>query len=259
MEAQQVWHLSSMSTWIFVFCFLPACSGMDAPKLSLESTVFVAFPGEDLHIKCEVMMIPANGSGGVLMCLDPLDQQIHSESISEMTGEQNVKVTLELKNLTRSGEYSCHYKTATVYWFLRVGSESNTKSEGMLDYTESSILGVFTVVLLVFSVVGSLYVFRGNGKDRITGSGDTGRNREGRTESEVVEHNVDAITAPSTSFYASLEPRPRSIYDELDLSAANREPDQIPAKLQKKEPKETIAQTTQDQDEGVFESVYENF
>lgn len=108
-------------------------------ELSLESTVFVAFPGEDLHIKCEVMMIPANGSGGVLMCFDPLDQQIYSKSISEMTGEQNVKVTLELKNLTRSGEYSCHYKTATVYWFLRVGSEYETKR--MKNETEIDFLG----------------------------------------------------------------------------------------------------------------------
>lgn len=250
-----------MSTWIFVFFFLPACSGMDAPKLRLDSTVFVAFAGDDLNIECEVM-IPANRTkGSFLTCADPLDQQMYRHDIFEMTGEQSltVNVTLRLKNLTSSGEYSCQYETAAVYWFLRVGSKSNTKVEAMLDYTESSILGVFTVVLLVFSVVGSLHVFRGNGKDHITGSGDTGRNREERTESEVVEHNVDAITAPSTSFYASLEPRPRSIYDELDLSAANREPCQSQAKPNKKEPKETIAQTTQDEHEGVFESVYENF
>lgn len=31
--------------------------------------------------------------------------------------------TLELKNLKTSGEYSCRYKNAEAFWFLRVRSE----------------------------------------------------------------------------------------------------------------------------------------
>ena len=86
------------------------------------------------------------------------------------------------------------------------------------------------------------------------------------------EDNIDAITAPSTSFYAvrtslltrhilfrlngttfifvgnwyekfsqSLETRPRSIYDVLDHSAANRKPEPSKAKPKKKEPKPTVS------------------
>lgn len=36
---------------------------------------------------------------------------------------QTFDQTLELKNLKTSGEYSCRYKNAEVFWFLRVRSE----------------------------------------------------------------------------------------------------------------------------------------
>lgn len=42
-------------------------------------------------------------------------------------------------------------------------------------------------------------------------------------------------------FSQSLERRPRSIYDVLDHSAANREPDQSKAKPKKKEPQKTVS------------------
>ncbi|XP_039677200.1 uncharacterized protein si:ch211-243a20.4 isoform X2 [Perca fluviatilis] len=258
MEAQQVWHLSFVSTWIFVFFFLSVCSGMST--LELESTVFVAFAGEEIAIKCE-LVIPANQTRYVLTCSDPFENQIYNYS-SETTGQrQRVQLTLKLKNLAMSGEYSCQYKKATVYWFLRVRGDGY-RDLVMWDYTEFIIVAVFTGVLLVFSVVGSVCVFRGHGKCT-TECRNTDRKRKQNTEemkeTEMEEDNMDVITAPSTSFYASLEPRPRSIYDVLDHSAANREPDQSKAKPKKREPKETMTQPTQDQHEGVFEIVYENF
>ncbi|XP_078137652.1 uncharacterized protein nfam1 [Sander vitreus] len=257
MEAQQVWHLSFMSTWIFVFFFLSVCSGMDTLKLSLESTVFVAFAGEEITITYK-LAIPANQTRDSLTCSDPLQNVIYSCHISETTGRTLI---LELKNLNMSGEYSCQYQTAKVYWFLRVRGDGY-RDLVMLDYTEFIIVAVFTGVLLVFSVVGSVCVFRGHGKKCPTERGSTDRKRKQNREemeTEMEEDNMDVITAPSTSFYASLETRPRSIYDVLDHSAANIEPDQSKAKPKKRELKEMMAQPTQDQHEGVFESVYENF
>ncbi|KAK1886772.1 ATP synthase epsilon chain [Dissostichus eleginoides] len=118
-----------------------------------------------------------------------------------------------------SGEYSCQYKTAKVYWFLRLRGEGY-RQQVFMDNSGIIVVAVFTGVLLVFSVVGSVYVFRGHG---------------------------------------SLESRPRSIYDVLDHSAAKKEPNQRKAKPKKKEPQEKMPQTPQDQNEGTFECVYENF
>ncbi|XP_075946233.1 NFAT activation molecule 1 [Anarhichas minor] len=265
MEARQVWHLSFMWTWMFVFFFLAVCSGLESPKLRLKNTVFVAFAGEELNLTC-VLMMPANQSRDNLTCSDPLEKQIFTRTINENFDLKELKFDLILKNVTSSGEYSCQYKTAKVYWYLRVRNLRWDPSEDVfpgdrdLD-TELIAVAIFTGVLLVFSVVGSVYVFRGHGTDCLTECGNRGRkqkqNIEERKEEEMEEDNVDVITAPSTSFYASLQTRPTSIYDVLDHSAVSREPDRSQAKP--KEPKETVAETTQDQHEGVFESVYENF
>ncbi|XP_030281228.1 NFAT activation molecule 1 [Sparus aurata] len=260
MAARAFWHLSFISTWIFVLFFSSVCSGMTQPKLNLESRVFVAFTGEDLNIK-STLMLPANQTSDILTCSDPFHTQIYNCTIP-MTAihPKTFSPTLELKNLKTSGEYSCRYKNAEAFWFLRVRNDGY--KEPTVDYRESIIVAVFTAVLLVFSVVGSVYVFRGHWKERGTDSSNTGRkrkqNRDDRKE-EMEKDNVDILTATSTSFYASLEARPRSIYDVLDTSAASREPEQSKAKPKKKEPKKTTVQTAQPQNEDVFESVYENF
>ncbi|KAM8880037.1 NFAT activation molecule 1 isoform 1-T2 [Spinachia spinachia] len=255
MEDQQVWGL--MSTWIFVFFLLAGCSAMDSPKLLLESTVFVAFAGEDVDLRCE-LKVPANQSD-VLTCFDPVHKPIYGCPIHNNASQpQKFQPTLKLKNVNLSGEYCCSYKTARVYLYLRVRSKEESKGDLHLNYTEFSVVGSFTAVLLVFSVVGSVYVFRGSWSDCLTESGEHARKqkqkREERKEGEKKEDNVEVITAPSTSFYASLEPRPRSIYDVLDQSAFRGESDRSKAKS-----RETEAQTKQHRQEGVIECVYENF
>ncbi|KAM9362645.1 NFAT activation molecule 1 [Symphorus nematophorus] len=263
MEAQQFWHLSFISSWTVVFFFPCVCSGIETPNLSLESRVFVALAGDDLKINCE-LKVPANQSKDTLVCFSPFAKQIYNSNISATADlPQTLKLTLELKKMMKSGEYTCQYKTAKVYWFLRVRHDGY-EDLPLYDDTEIIIVTIFTGVLLVFSVVGSVYVFRGHWKVCNTESGDSGRtrkqNRGERKERGAEEDQVAAITAPSTSFYASLEPRPRSIYDVLDHSAANTKPDQSKAKpKKKKKPSNTMGQTTQPQQEDVFESVYENF
>ncbi|KAM6940624.1 NFAT activation molecule 1 [Xenentodon cancila] len=237
----------------------PVDTANEKRALSLESKVFVAFSGKDLTI-VSVLKKPANQTKDVLRCFSPFDLQIyvkniHSTSLKPVT----YNLQLELKNLTSSGEYYCKYKTATAYWFLRVRAIGYRKME-KLD-TDFIPLSILIGVLLIFSVVGSAYVFRGHWKEKITEWGRKQHNREEEKEKEkeVVEDKMDMKAAQSTSFYASLEARPRSIYDVLDPSAAKAEPDQRNKGSKTKKLVTMVPQTAEPQDESTFECVYENF
>ncbi|CAF95309.1 unnamed protein product [Tetraodon nigroviridis] len=83
------------------------------------------------------------------------------------------------------------------------------------------------------------------------------QNQEERNETQMSQDNVAVITSPSTSFYASLAPRPKSIYDVLEHSATNKGPEQSQAKPRDKGPQNKVGQTVQTKQED--ESVYENF
>ncbi|XP_044201544.1 uncharacterized protein si:ch211-243a20.4 isoform X2 [Thunnus albacares] len=265
MTPQRSGFLSFMLTWIFVF-FIPSVhSRKCVQKICLKDIVFVALAGENLTINYQLTK-PANRSRDSLTCYNQSNGQIYKHDIpataNSPTTINRTFVLNSLKKPDNSGEYYCQYGPAKVYWFLRV-RDGGYKANTMYDYTELTTLSIFTAVLLVFSVTGSVYVFRGHWKEKITECVDSGRkqkqNQEERKEGEEGENHVDVPTASSTSFYASLEPRPRSIYDVLDRSAANSEPDKGKAAPKTKETPKTMAKTTQKQDEGVFESVYENF
>ncbi|XP_071392800.1 NFAT activation molecule 1 [Centroberyx affinis] len=272
METQGSCRRSSMSSWIFVVLILFVCCGIDAQEIRLGNRVWLALAGEDLHIDF-VLVKPVNQSGDALKCFTPENKEIHRIPVSEM-GANEEKRSVELKNVNSgdSGEYRCEYKTASAYWALLVKDEGYWEPSIMLEYKGIIVVCVFTFVLLVVSVLGSVYVFTGRW-DNVTSntdSGHTGRRereqnredgREEGREEEVEEDNKDAVTTPSTSVYASLEPRPRSIYDVLDHSAANTEAAERRAKSKSEEPETTVIveQTPHSHDEGVFESVYENF
>ncbi|XP_030004061.1 NFAT activation molecule 1 [Sphaeramia orbicularis] len=253
MELQLFYNLSFIFTWIFVLSFASTSSGNDIPKIYLDNTVFVTFKGENLTIGYKLKK-PPNQTQDILRCFDPSEKQIYSSDILG-TGElaEDVSQSFVLENMVTSGEYHCQYKNAKAYWFLRVRDRGYT-DVGITEYTEFTIVALFTGVLLVFSVVGSVYVFRGHWK-----CGNAGDERTQIREERKMEDNTNEVSSPSTSFYASLEARPRSIYDVLDHSAANTQPEQRKAKPKKDKTPKPVVQTTQNQDEGIFESVYENF
>lgn len=86
--------------------------------------------GNELSIAFE-LKTPANQSGAQLTCSDPFHKQIYNCSIpATLDQPQNVKKTLKFENLTSSGEYSCQYKTAKVYWFLQVRGEHRRSESG---------------------------------------------------------------------------------------------------------------------------------
>ncbi|XP_034044969.1 uncharacterized protein si:ch211-243a20.4 [Thalassophryne amazonica] len=258
---------SFLFSWIYVFFNLALCAGMKAPRISvLENRVFVAVAGESLTVNYE-LLTPANHSGGTLICLAPDNNVIHDYEVSQ-TGiiGKKTKHSVSLTNLknSSSGEYQCTYKTARAYWFLLVRDEGY-KEHMHWDCTEYITLGICSGVLLIFSVVGSVYVYRGqvSKKDAkcSTNGQNTSVNRVESTESETAEGNLDEVTSPSTSFYASLEPRPQSVYQVLDHSAATRKPETDRQRKPKPKPKSvhgTVDQSTHHQDKGILDSVYEN-
>ncbi|PWA32719.1 hypothetical protein CCH79_00012421 [Gambusia affinis] len=250
MEAQYFWHLSLTLAWIFLFSFPSVCKGMNGIEIKLNTDVFVAFSGEELSVD-GIIHKTANQTSEYLRCYDPYGQEIYIIRIDPTIGDEDIH--LNLKNLSSSGLYSCKSNSAEVKWFLRVTAYREPQKP---DYTEVFMMAVFTGVLLVFSVFASVYVFRGHWEETQSGSLASSRTRkqntEERKETEKEEDNMDMAAAQSSSFYASLEPRPRSIYDVLDHSAATND------KERAKSP-EKVEQIGEYQDEGIFESVYENF
>lgn len=91
--------------------------------IHLDSTVFAAIRGDELHIMCK-LKIPVNESSSMFTCSDPLQKQIYNSVIPATASEPEDFVRkVPLKNIQSSGEYSCKYKKAKVYWFLRLRGE----------------------------------------------------------------------------------------------------------------------------------------
>lgn len=237
-------------TWI-VFHFLSSTNGQEI-ELKLQDRLFVALKGENVSILYHLKK-PLNQSEASLTCLDPNQQTIYRRPIS--AGESEIKDTFILNNLALSGEYYCQYETLKASWFLRV-RDSGYKEVWSYSQSEVIVVSVVTGLLLIFSVGGSIYVFRGNWGCCKTLNSTPNRD----VRQEETEHTTNGEPAQSTSFYASLEARPRSVYDVLDHSASASARDHTKGKKpKKKEAQNTARETPQKEDEGVFESVYENF
>lgn len=114
----------------------------------------MAFAGNELNIECELKM-PANESSDILTCSDPFHHQIYNCDIPATAGQPEVfKRRLELKKLKSSGEYSCRYKTAEVYWFLRVrGEHKRRESEWKMELPEPGF-SYFSSVLSYLQIGG---------------------------------------------------------------------------------------------------------
>ncbi|XP_076026435.1 NFAT activation molecule 1 [Genypterus blacodes] len=247
---------SFIFSWIFVFFNLFVSSGgqRETESITLDTRLFVVHHGSDLHIKYKLSK-PDNLTG-------VLHVRYNNEKVKSVTIDAFLSPNgnLDLKNPIRSGEYECLYNEARAYFFVRV--IEGPDGIHALDTTEVCVVGVLICVLMVFSVVSSVCVFRGRGKQPSSKGGSSDRRPEQSTEEQsngkVEEDNTAAATTPSTSFYASLRPHSRSIYDVLDHSKANRAAGQRKAEAKSKESHKAVEQTPQPQD-GEPELVYENF
>ncbi|XP_038148788.1 uncharacterized protein LOC119788495 [Cyprinodon tularosa] len=252
MKALYFYHLSHSLVWIFLLSFQSVHAGLNT-ELKLLRNVFVGFLGENISIDVTIIK-PSNQTGIQLECFDPYNKTIYKKAINAM--KESIQLHL---NLNKTGMYSCKCEEAEVKLYLRYTAY---RKPPVLDKVEI-IIAIFTGLLLVLSVLGSMYVFRGHWKEPSSESLDTSRkqkeSREDGKETEKEEDCMDMSTAQSSSFYASLEPRTRSIYEVLDCSAANSDNKETETKTSEAELSQVGEQNAENQDEGIFESVYENF
>ncbi|KAK7929998.1 hypothetical protein WMY93_006393 [Mugilogobius chulae] len=194
--------------------------------LSLRKRVFVALKGENLSITYQLNK-PPNLAEDTLTCFDPHNKSIYRFVISA-TAENETSDKIVLENMTVSGKYFCQYKNVKAFWFLRIRDHGYKEA---WNFTEIIVVSVITCLLLVFSVGGTVYVFRGNWKCC------TIQNKE-RLESQKEDGGTaNAEPVQSTSFYASLKARPRSVYDVLDhptTASVDGKRDKIKAKTTNK-------------------------
>nr|XP_046187391.1 uncharacterized protein si:ch211-243a20.4 [Oncorhynchus gorbuscha] len=253
-----------MCIWMVgVLCVLMCLGNHQAqeanPAISMPDRIRVALAGETVHYKLKVT-IPMNQSSSNLVCSGPPEQKKIKEWIILLSPEtKTTTFNLEISayNSSYSGEYNCKYKNVEIFWTLLVKDEGYRQLySGFILFI---VLGALTTGLLIFSVIGSIYVFKSqwNGS---TGSGVSRRNR-GENEEEEENSNTSVNAAASAPVYASLESRPASVYEVLTpgapAAAVNRESVQRKGKVKRKS-KESVENATP-QGEGIFECVYENF
>ncbi|XP_061883303.1 uncharacterized protein si:ch211-243a20.4 [Entelurus aequoreus] len=249
------WRLPALLIWTLQ-TLLPVCRGTESLRITLENTVFVAFTGEDLRLPYK-LHLPPNSANESLICFDPLHRRIFRRFFTSDVHAQTFSSYMLVRALQTSGEYHCQCNVARAYWFVRLRDEGY-KDVLTVDYTDFVTVGFFSAALLLLSVVGSVYVFRGTWKTKVPECGNPspgGKQKKEVGVAETPDHdNTDAKITSSTSLYATLEPRPGSVYDVLNVDSQDRKPGLKPKTGQK-----LRAQSPQAQDQGVFESVYENF
>lgn len=229
------------------------------PTISMPDRIRVALAGETVHYKLKVT-IPMNQSTSDLVCSGPPDQKKIKEWRILFPPETNTRTfnwEITAYNSSYSGEYNCKYKNVEIFWTLLVKDEGYRQLySGFILFL---VLGVLTAGLLIFSVIGSIYLF----KSQSNGSTGSGVSRRNRCENEEEEENskTSVNAAASASVYASLESRPASVYEVLtpgaSAAAVNRESVQRKGKVKRKSKESTENATPKG--EGIFECVYENF
>ncbi|KAJ0033024.1 hypothetical protein NQD34_000131 [Periophthalmus magnuspinnatus] len=242
-------------TWTL---FLFSSTSGQKMELRILNRVCVALRGQSVTVS-SVLKKPNNltTNDNFLRCYDPLQKLIYIKYLFIIEGS-GIKHDFPVENVNISGNYHCQYESAQAYWFLRV-RDSGYKEVG--DYTDIIVASVIMSLLLVFSVAGSVYVFRGNW---FLKECCKTQNNEGNNERQK-ERRDTANTEPaqSASVYASLGTRQTSVYDVLEHSApasADGHRDQTKAQTPKKrEAQKTVRDAPQNPEEGIFEGVYENF
>ncbi|KAG7491535.1 hypothetical protein MATL_G00004840 [Megalops atlanticus] len=244
--------METLMAMLFALMSFGLLSGAQT-TISLKDPIRVALPGDKFILNFNVT-VPGNQSSDHFVCRNSESgKEIHKSSISPTTSVEVFPKGVEFvaHNSSNSGEYSCRYKNAVAYWVVLVREEGFREYRGY-SYSHSGILILIllTVGLTLFSVIGSALLCKGYRDQRILRQENNGEGRDrGEGESEIRDE-----AGTSASVYSALEHCTTSIYNVLDPAAQNNEMDQ--RQMKQKVTDET--QNTQ-KEEGIFESVYENF
>ncbi|XP_007253196.3 uncharacterized protein si:ch211-243a20.4 [Astyanax mexicanus] len=231
---------------IFCICLLCCCNRSEAKELVVKNRTSVALAGETLSINIMVT-VPVNSSGTKVSCkYKNIEVWRHTfKHVYSVPTPMWLWANISMPNSSFSGEYSFNYQASVLPWLVLVRDVGYVKPGEPLHSDVIALLTV-TLILVLFSIIGSVFVVRWHKappQTEVKEDGVKGRERQSSV-------GVTTQVAHSESVYSSLEPRPVSIYDVLNVDQVRRE------STEKRTSQET-AKTSQ-AEEGVFESVYEN-
>ncbi|XP_026870643.2 uncharacterized protein si:ch211-243a20.4 [Electrophorus electricus] len=233
------------SSWSGVFFFLLCfCNKTQViGSISVENKTSVALAGETLHYSI-LFNVPANKSSNV-RCFRDRDKVGNWSVKSNITKRVKLWVNITMLNSSDSGEYCFHYGDQVNCSVVLVRNVGYLEPYKVLESDVISLL-VLNTLLLLFSVFGSVYVFKWHKDYPPSEKGGEGTKQRKRESNTGMRDEVPS----SDSLYMSLEPRPVSIYDVLNVDETRRKSAE---RVKSKEP----AKTSQEE-QGIFESVYEN-
>ncbi|CAL8332284.1 unnamed protein product [Lota lota] len=250
MGIKEVKPISKIFSWIFIFNSLNFCPGIHSVGLVANNKVHVALSGETVHLEYQVNP-QVNQSEGTMQCFSPNQVVIQEGNPNPRNGLSHLTIV----NVTTSdsGIYHCGPQGEMAEWYLQV-RDNGYKAPWNQGLT---IVGVFTVILGISSIAGSLYLLKEHVPSvaKCGGWVTEGEAREGREEHEDPDPQGATATSPA-DVYASLEARPGSIYDMLEHSTARQ--DTGPVKAASGSSQGTKETPHDDQNQGVFEGFYEN-
>lgn len=217
----------------------------------------VVLAGHDVRLNFSATVLH-NSSAGCLQCYrdnNRLTPAYILQSDPYHDQKKKKEVVLHLNSSSESGEYYCSYKNARVN-FVIVARDVGFKR----TYTNDVVIApvaTLTVLLLIFSTVGSCYIYKSqaaNERRRDSGTSATQSRTSQKEDDGGQEGTSEEATA--NSVYTALESRPTSIYDVLDPSAlSSSRRTQSKKKTSKRLKKKDEVASEED---GIFESVYEN-
>ncbi|KAL1005839.1 hypothetical protein UPYG_G00064600 [Umbra pygmaea] len=227
-------------------------------KLNISKRVMVILAGEKVSFDINVT-IPMNRSASNVLCYGPLEtKEIQRWPITSSQEKITLNMVLTAHNSSFSGEYKCTFLKAVAYTALLVKDEGFQQlSANKMSYF--IVLGVLITGLIIFNVVGSIYVFRSqmgpfNFKKR--NSEETEKQKRPKEVQEKDDKTPVNATA-SASVYASLVVRPSSVYEVAVPVAAKCGSGKRKSDTKKKGSKKSMENTPQG--DGIVECVYENF
>ncbi|XP_062384223.1 uncharacterized protein LOC134071471 [Sardina pilchardus] len=259
-----------MLTWNSSLCWMLCLSvrllrhvEAGTAKLTLNGPrTRVVLARHDLRLNFTAV-VPRNTTHNILQCYREKKSVTPEHNLETGWKERHeqVEVVLSLNDSSDSGQYRCTFRNAPpVYLYILARDEGFTKQ--YLSDDVVAPVAILTALLLVFSTLGSVYIYKSQAA--LDGHGDGGTNvtmvrtsQGGDAGGAAVEDATDdeeAAAAADNSVYTTLESRPASIYEVLDPSASNSRTQSKKSSRKSSKKKDEAAPA----EDGIFESVYEN-
>ncbi|XP_062304168.1 uncharacterized protein LOC134008685 isoform X1 [Osmerus eperlanus] len=266
MRIEKFKSLYKMLIWVVGLMLVLMCSGNQAQEtvvITMKNRVMVVVPRQEIKFEFTAS-VPANESFAPGFCRDPEEKTIYTFTLptqrTKVVVQRGISIAFE-----KSGHYKCQFKESKVYFVVLVKEEAYRKP-GHIPVT-AIVLATLDSALLIFSVLGSIYTFKGH-RCQLNTRNQRRHARNGERDNEQVQEEKRKKRGDSTqaeraetsaSVYASLDPQTISVYEELHPEAANSDNQEKKVKKKSKQLDKLVEKKAQEGMDGDDECVYENF